>query len=39
MWTRPKCGRTFVRKSQSHYRGKKPTTIDERISRQPEDAR
>ena len=39
MWTRPKCGRTFVRKNQSHYCGGKPSTIHECISRKPEDAR
>lgn len=35
MWVCPNCGRTFKRRNQSHYCGKKPNTIDEYIAAQP----
>ena len=38
MWTCPKCGRTFKNKDQSHYCGQAPTTIEDYILRQPEEA-
>ena len=38
MWTCPACGRTFKKNQQSHYCGPAPETIEEYISRQPEDA-
>ena len=37
MWICPDCGRSFKRTNQSHYCGKAPATIDEYISRQPQD--
>ncbi len=39
MWECPKCGRTFKKTNQDHYCGQAPTTIDEYIERQPEEAR
>ncbi len=38
MWICPKCGRTFKNNNQQHYCGEKPTTIEEYISQQNEDA-
>ena len=37
MWICPDCGRSFKRTNQSHYCGKAPATIDEYISKQPQD--
>lgn len=34
VWTCPECGRSFKKKDQSHYCGKKPETIDEYIQAQ-----
>lgn len=39
MWVCPKCGRSFKNTNQEHYCGEKPKTIEEYISRQPEEAR
>ena len=38
MWVCPKCGREFNKTNQSHYCGSAPETIDEYISRQPQEA-
>lgn len=37
MWKCPKCGRSFKNTNQDHYCGEAPKTIDEYISRQPEE--
>lgn len=39
LWKCPKCGRTFKNRNQDHYCGEVPKTIEEYISRQPEQAR
>lgn len=39
LWKCPKCGRTFKNRNQDHYCGEAPKTIEEYISRQPEQAR
>jgi len=39
MWQCPKCGRDFKSVNQSHSCGRKPSTIDEYISAQPEELR
>lgn len=38
MWQCPKCGRTFKNTNQDHYCGKVPSTIEEYIMQQPEQA-
>ena len=38
LWKCPKCGRTFKNRNQDHYCGEAPKTIEEYISRQPEQA-
>ncbi len=37
MWKCPKCGRDFKNQNQEHFCGEKPETIDEYISKQPEN--
>lgn len=37
MWICPDCGRSFKRTNQGHYCGKAPATIDDYISKQPDD--
>jgi len=39
MWKCPECGREFRSENQNHSCGKKPVSIDEYISTQPEDVR
>lgn len=36
-WFCPNCGRAFKRQNQGHYCGKKPETIDEYVTAQPEN--
>lgn len=38
MWQCPKCGRTFKNTNQDHYCGKAPSTIEDYIMQQPEQA-
>lgn len=37
MWECPKCGRRFKNTNQDHYCGEAPKTIEEYISRRPEE--
>lgn len=39
MWKCPKCGRDFKKMNQSHYCGKKPSSIDEYIEMQDVEIR